>query len=240
MRILLVEKYRSATASHVGDDRFLVTCAEDADEAMSLLRYETYDVVLLSMGAQTLDGLDLIRRMRASKYGTPLLALTGSRIDNRVKALGLGADDALADPVDPAELRARLTSILRRSRGFSQSLLRLGDLSLCLNAREARFRDRPVRLTPKEFAVLELLMLRKGTVLTKVTFLTNLYEGTNDEPEIKIIDVFICKLRKKLEDAGAGNLISTVWGHGYTIRDPNALARPASDSTMTAGQELAA
>ena len=99
MRILLVEKYRSATASHVGDDRFLVTCAEDADEAMSLLRYETYDVVLLSMGAQTLDGLDLIHCLRARKAVMPIIVLTGQGCGANFAALQeAGANELIEKP----------------------------------------------------------------------------------------------------------------------------------------------
>jgi two-component system cell cycle response regulator CtrA len=239
MRVLMVEKY-PPPSHHILGDRFYVTCAEDADEAMSLLRHEAYDVVLLSMGAQPADGLNLIRRMRASKHDTLLVALTGARVADRVKALSLGADDALSDPLDPAELRARLTSILRRTRSSSRPVLRVGELSLCLTTRETQFQDRPVRLTPKETTVLELMMLRKGSVLTKSTFMNNLYSGTDDEPEIKIIDVFICKLRTKLERAGARGFVSTVWGRGYTIRDPKEPGSSANDAVTPADQQFAA
>jgi two-component system cell cycle response regulator CtrA len=239
MCVLMIERDPSAFASHISDDRFHVTCAEDADEAMSLLRHETYDVVLLSMGAQPADGLNLIRRMRASKDDTPLVALTGTRVADRVTALSLGADDALSDPLDPAELRARLTSILRRTRSSSRPVLRVGEISLCLTTREAWFQDRPVRLTPKETTVLELMMLRTGSVLTKSTFMNNLYSRTEDKPEIKIIDVFICKLRTKLDHAGARGFISTVWGHGYTIRDPKEHGFSTNGAVTPADQSFA-
>jgi two-component system cell cycle response regulator CtrA len=220
MRILLVENIRSLATSHIGDDLFLVACAEDADEAMSLLQHEYYDLVLLNMGAQPTDGFDLIRRMRASRNDTPVLALTGPWLDDKAEALRLGADEALAEPVDPAALRVRIKTILRHRRGVRQSLRRLGDLSLCLATREVRVGNKLVRLSPKEFVMLELMVLRKGTVLTKATFLNHLYNGADEEPEAKLIDVFICKLQKKLRRAGAGDLISVVWGHGYIIRDP--------------------
>jgi two-component system cell cycle response regulator CtrA len=219
MRILLVEKTRSTITSQIGDDRFLIACAEDADEALSLLQHERFDLVLLSMGAQPSDGFCLIRGMRADNDGTPILALTGSRAENRMEALRLGADMVLPEPVDPTELHTRIGSILRRAKEGSQSMLRLGDLCLCRIVRDARFRDTPVQLTPNEFAMLELLVQRKGTVLTKATFLRHLYEGTEGEPDGRIIDLFICKIRRKLERAGAGNLINTVWGHGYMVRD---------------------
>ena len=230
MRILLVEKIRSVVTSHIGDDRLLVACAEDADEAISLLQQEPYDLVLLSMAEQSKDGFGLIRRMRASGNDTPVLALTGSRFDDKIEALRLGADEALAEPIDPAELKARITSVLRHRREVGQPLLRMGDLSLCLTTRTVRFGDRLVQLSPKEFAMLELMVRHQGTILTKATFLNHLYNGVDDVPDARIIDVFICKLRKKLERAGAGDVISIVWVQGYMLRDLDAMARSAADT----------
>jgi two-component system, cell cycle response regulator CtrA len=220
MRILLVENICSVATSHISDDLFLVACAEDADEALSLLQHEYYDLVLLNMGAQPTDGFDLIRRMRASGNDTPVLALTGPWVDDKTEALRLGADEALTEPVDPAALRVRIKAVLRHRRSVRQSLLWLGDLSLCLTLREVRFGNKLIRLSPKEFAMLELMVLRKGTILTKATFLNHLYIGADEETEARLIDVSICKLRKKLRRAGAGDLICIVWGHGYIIRDP--------------------
>jgi two-component system cell cycle response regulator CtrA len=234
VRILLVEKIHSKVTSLIGDEMLVVACAEDANEALSLLRQETYDLVLLSMGEQSTDGFDLIRRMRASGNDTLILVLTGSRLDDKVEALRLGADEALAEPVDPAELRARILSLLRRRREVGSSLLRAGDLRLCLTTREVRFGDTLLRLSPKEFATLELMVLHKGTVLTRASFLGHLYGGAGDEPETRIIDVFICMLRKKLERAGAADLISVVQGHGYMLRDLGAMARSTRDVTLSA------
>jgi two-component system cell cycle response regulator CtrA len=137
-----------------------------------------------------------------------------------VKGLGLGADDFITKPFDKAELLARMQAIVRRSKGFSQPSLRVGPLLLNLDSHEVSVDSRPVHLTGKEYSILELLVLRKGMVLTKEAFLNHLYGGM-DEPEMKIIDVFICKLRKKLALAGADNLIGTVWGRGYMIREPS-------------------
>jgi two-component system cell cycle response regulator CtrA len=111
-----------------------------------------------------------------------------------------------------------MQAIVRRSKGFSQPSLRVGSLLLNLDSHDVTVDGRPVHLTGKEYAILELLVLRKGMVLTKEAFLNHLYGGM-DEPEMKIIDVFICKLRKKLANAGADNLIGTVWGRGYMIRE---------------------
>ena len=117
-----------------------------------------------------------------------------------------------------------MKAIVRRSKGYSQPTLRVGALQLNLESREVMVSGEPVHLTGKEYAMLELMVLRKGTVLTKEAFLNHLYGGM-DEPEVKIIDVFICKLRKKLAAAGAGEIIGTVWGRGYTVRDQ--AAKPA-------------
>jgi len=141
----------------------------------------------------------------------------------------MGADDYITKPFDKEELIARIQAVIRRSKGYSQPLLKVGGLQLNLDSREVLVNDRTVHLTGKEYAILELLVLRKGMVLTKEAFLNHLYGGI-DEPEMKIIDVFICKLRKKLAHAGAGNLIGTVWGRGYMMRDPNSPAALAAAS----------
>jgi two-component system cell cycle response regulator CtrA len=136
----------------------------------------------------------------------------------------MGADDYITKPFDQQELVARIQAIVRRAKGFSQPTLTVGPLTLNLGSREVSVEGRNVHLTGKEYAVLELLTLRKGVVLTKEAFLNHLYGGM-DEPEVKIIDVFICKLRKKLAQAGAGDLIGTVWGRGYVLRDPSSGSR---------------
>ncbi len=123
-----------------------------------------------------------------------------------------------------------MQAILRRSQGYSEPTLRVGPLQLNLDSHEVAVDGRPVQLTGKEYAMLELLVLRKGMVLTKDAFLSHLYGGL-DEPDMKIIDVFICKLRKKLQSAGGGYLIETVWGRGYMLREETSQA-PASSPTM--------
>jgi two-component system cell cycle response regulator CtrA len=168
------------------------------------------------------------RRWGAPRDDTPVLILSGlSRPQAKVKGLGIGADDFITKPFDKAELLARMQAVVRRSKGFSQPMLRVGDLQLNLDSREVAIGSQIVHLTGKEYAILELLVLRKGMVLTKEAFLNHLYGGM-DEPEMKIIDVFICKLRKKLAQAGAANLIGTVWGRGYMIREPTSEPAPKS------------
>ena len=147
-----------------------------------------------------------------------------------MKALSLGADDFIIKPYDKAELLARMQAVVRRSKGFSQPTVRLGRLELNLDSREVAIDGRDIHLTGKEYSILELLVLRKGMVLTKEAFLNHLYGGM-DEPEVKIIDVFVCKLRKKLARAGAEGIIGTIWGRGYMIREP------AAEQAFSAGFE---
>ena len=193
---------------------------DSGEEALELARLYDYDIVLLDIGLPDMEGYEVVRRLRAGRVETPVLILSGlSRPGAKVKGFGVGADDFITKPFDQQELVARIHAVVRRAKGFAQPTLSVGDLTLNLASREVTVAGTPVHLTAKEYAVLELLTLRRGTVLTKEAFLNHLYGGM-DEPEVKIIDVFICKLRKKLAQAGADNLIGTVWGRGYVMRDP--------------------
>ena len=194
--------------------------SETGEEALELLRHYEYDVVLLDLVLPDIEGYEVVRRMRIARNDTPVLILSGlTRPQAKVKGLGMGADDFITKPFDKAELLARMQAVVRRSKGFSQPTVRIGTVELNLDSRDVTVDGREVHLTGKEYAILELLVLRKGMVLTKEAFLNHLYGGM-DEPEMKIIDVFICKLRKKLAQAGADNFIGTIWGRGYMIREP--------------------
>ncbi len=230
MRVLLVEDDTIAAKGlslilRGGGRGAVVDVADSGEEALELSRHYEYDIVVLDIMLPDMEGYEVVRRMRAARNETPVLILSGlSRPQAKVKGLGMGADDFITKPYDQAELLARVQAIVRRSKGYSQPTLRLGNVVLNLDTREVTADDTPVHLTGKEYAIFELLVLRKGMVLTKEAFLNHLYGGM-DEPEMKIIDVFICKLRKKLAAAGAVDLIATVWGRGYMIRDSSTDAR---------------
>ncbi len=183
----------------------VVDQVDSGEEALELVRHYDYDITILDLMLPDMEGYEVVRRMRAARIEVPVLILSGlSRPQAKIKGLGLGADDFITKPFDKGELLARIQAVVRRSKGFSQPTLRIGALHLNLDSRDVTVSGRQVHLTGKEYAILELLTLRKGMVLTKEAFLNHLYGGM-DEPEMKIIDVFICKLRKKLAAAGAGN-----------------------------------
>jgi two-component system cell cycle response regulator CtrA len=163
----------------------------------------------------------VLRTLRLSKVKTPILILSGmAGIEDKVRGLGFGADDYMTKPFHKDELVARIHAIVRRAKGHAQSIIQTGDLVVNLDTKTVEVNGERVHLTGKEYQMLELLSLRKGTTLTKEMFLNHLYGGI-DEPELKIIDVFICKLRKKLAQAtGGDHYIETVWGRGYVLRDP--------------------
>ena len=240
MRVLLVEDDLTTSRGislMLRSHGAIVDQTETGEEALELVRHYDYDIVVLDLLLPDMEGYEVVRRMRGARVDTPVLILSGlTRPQAKVKGFGMGADDYITKPFDKSELVARIQAVIRRSKGYAQPLLKIGNLHLNLDSRDVSVEDRQVHLTGKEYAILELLVLRKGMVLTKEAFLNHLYGGI-DEPEMKIIDVFICKLRKKLAVAGAGNLIGTVWGRGYMLRDPNSPGAVAAAS-MTVPESL--
>ena len=224
MRILLVEDDPATSKSielMLTHANLNVYATDLGEEGIDLAKLYDYDLILLDLGLPDMNGLDVLRQLRVSKVDTPILILTGADdTENKIKGFGFGADDYLTKPFHREELVARIHAIIRRSKGHAQSVIRTGEILVNLDAKTVEANGRTVHLTGKEYQMLELLSLRKGTTLTKEMFLNHLYGGM-DEPELKIIDVFICKLRKKLATATGGeNYIETVWGRGYVLRDP--------------------
>ena len=222
MRVLLVENdpalARALQASFAAQS-LRIEAADSGDDALDLLRHYQYDIIVLNLSLPDIDGVHMISRIRASGIAAPVLALSSRRNRHDVPAaFAAGADDVVDESIDLTELIARMNAIVRRARGHSQSKLQVGALSLDLEQREVTANGNPVALTGKEFELLRLLMLRRNLVLTKEVILDQLYGGL-DEPEVKIIDVFVCKIRKKLTRAGLDGIIGTVWGRGYTIQD---------------------
>src|SRR6202011_3083720 len=225
MRVLLIED-DSATAQSIElmlkSESFNVYTTDLGEEGVDLGKIYDYDIILLDLNLPDISGYEVLRSLRVSKIKTPILILSGlGGVDEKVRGLGFGADDYLTKPFHKDELVARIHAIVRRSKGHAQSVISTGDLTVNLDTKTVEVHTQRVHLTGKEYQMLELLSLRKGTTLTQEMFLNHLYGGM-DEPELKIIDVFICKLRKKLAAATGGqNYIETVWGRGYVLREPD-------------------
>ncbi|AUH34726.1 response regulator transcription factor CtrA [Paracoccus tegillarcae] len=235
MRILLVEDEASTARAielMLTAANYNVFLTDMGEEGVDLAKLYDYDLILLDLDLPDMNGMEVLRHIRLSRIDTPILILTGSDdTESKLRGFGFGADDYMTKPFVREELVARIQAIIRRSKGHSQAVIQTGDLLVNLDARSVEVEGKPVNLTGKEYQILELLSLRKGTTLTKEMFLNHLYGGM-DEPELKIIDVFICKLRKKLSEAlGGENFIETVWGRGYVLRDP----APANAEKMAVG-----
>ncbi|MCL4065307.1 response regulator transcription factor [Pseudomonas sp. GX19020] len=225
MRILLVEDDPTTSRSielMLTHANLNVYCTDMGEDGIDLARLYDYDLILLDLNLPDMSGHEVLRQIRLARVETPILILSGSDdTESKLRGFGFGADDYLTKPFHREELVARIHAIIRRSKGHSQSTIRTGLITVNLDAKTVESEGKAVHLTGKEYQMLELLSLRKGTTLTKEMFLKHLY-GHANVPEEKIVDVFICKLRKKLSEATGGcNYIETIWGKGHVMRDPS-------------------
>lgn len=224
MRVLVIEDDPSTAKMlqlALKSEDFVCDTTGVGEDGLEVARHYDYDLIILDLMLPDMDGYEILRRLRAVRVTTPVLILSGlGDIDDKIKGLGFGADDYVTKPFNKEELIARVKTIIRRAQGHSNSVIVVGDLKIDLNTKTVDAKGTVLRLTGREYAILELLALRKGATLSKEVFLNHLYGGM-EEPEFKIIDVFVCKLRKKLADALDGkNYIETVWGRGYVLREP--------------------
>lgn len=224
MRILLIEDDPTTSRSielMLTHANLNVYTTDLGEEGIDLAKLYDYDLILLDLNLPDVPGHEVLRQLRLARIETPILILSGNDdTESKLKGFGFGADDYITKPFLREELIARIHAIIRRSKGHAQAVISTGKINVNLDAKTVDVAGMPVHLTGKGYQMIELLSLRKGTTLTKEMFLNHLYGGM-DEPELKIIDVFICKLRKKLVEATGGeNNIDTVWGRGYVLRDP--------------------
>src|SRR5512143_1399781 len=239
MRVLLIEDDSAMARSielMLRSEGLNVYTTDLGEEGIDLGKLYDYDIIVLDLQLPDMSGFEVLKSLRLAKVQTPVLILSGNAIvEAKVKALGFGADDYMTKPFHKDELVARIQAVVRRSKGHSQSVITTGKLTVNLDAKTVEVDGQRVHLTGKEYQMLELLSLRKGTTLTKEMFLNHLYGGLH-EPELKIVDVFICKLRKKLATATRGDhYIETVWGRGYVLRDPH---RMDPDAAVAAWSDL--
>ena len=232
MRVLLVEDDTTTSKSiemMLTSAGMVLDTTDLGEDGLEIGQLYDYDIIILDLMLPDMDGYEVLKGLRAAKVETPVLILSGlTEAENKVKGFGTGADDYLTKPFNKDELIARIHAIVRRSKGHAESIIRTGKMAVNLDGRTVNVGDKSVHLTGKEYGILELLSLRKGTTLTKEMFLNHLYNGM-DEPELKIIDVFVCKLRKKLAKASEDETyIHTVWGRGYVLRDPENKASAAT------------
>lgn len=223
MKLLIVEDeigIARGIETAVMSDGFSCDIAENGSDALEMMKFYDYDLIILDLILPDIDGFEILSRIRAIRNTTPVIILSGlNAIDDKVKGLTIGADDYLTKPFSKVELLARIYAIVRRTSGHSSSVIDVGPMEIDIKQRCVRIYGTEMALTSKEYSILELLAIKKGSVLPKEAFLNHIYGGM-DEPEVKIVDVFICKLRRKIANLTGGlNFIETIWGRGYTMRD---------------------
>lgn len=223
MRVLLIEDDKTIGQNIsllLGKEGMVVDTSHLGEDGLEMAKLYDYDVIVLDLMLPGIDGYEVVRALRAAKNNTPVLILSGlSGSDKKVKGLGFGADDYLTKPFDRNELIARINALVRRSKGLADPVIRTGAMAINLNSKIVTVAGKVLHLTSKEYALVELLGMRKGTTINKEQFLNHLYGGM-DEPEMKIIDVFLCKIRRKIEQLSDGEeYIETVWGRGYILKD---------------------
>lgn len=219
MRLLLVED-NSALADWLGRtlqrDNYVVDWLDNGADADLVLRSEVYDLVLLDLDLPQLGGTEVLRRMRARKDRTPVLILSAdNRLSRRVSELDQGADDYVSKPFEVEELEARIRVMLRRSSALAQALVVCGGLSYDTNTHECTVHGQGLALTPRERAVLEIMALKIGVAVSKATIAQSLF-SLDDEVSVDAIEIYIHRLRKKLEGSGAA--IVTLRGLGYVLQ----------------------
>jgi two-component system cell cycle response regulator CtrA len=205
---------------------FTMERADDHDIALEFARRYHFDVVLFGAGHGGTTGAAFIRQLRATGAQVPAVAVARALEGRgRGRLLDAGADDVIDLPCDTGEMCARLRAVVRRSRGFTRSVLSVGPLELHMDSRAARVDNRDIHLSPSEYKVLELLVLRRGVVVTKNALMDLLY-GEFDEPDVRSLNVLMHRLRKRLASVGLGAFVRTVWGTGYLVEEPTRRPNP--------------
>lgn len=224
MRILVVEdesKLAHFIQKGLAEERFLVDIVADGEAALDRVRTTAYDVVILDLMIPGIDGFGVCRQIRAMGLEVPVLIVSArGLVDDRIKGLDTGADDYLTKPFAFGELSARVRALLRRRQPSALLLLTVGDLAFDPVTRIIKRGERRIDLTPKELALLEYLMRNAGHVVTRTMIAEQVWDFSWDRLT-NVIDVFINRLRKKIEVGDEARLIHSVRGSGYIIREPH-------------------
>lgn len=220
MRLLVVEDERrlaNIIKKGLEEEGFAVDVAYDGEEGQYLAESETYDLIVLDIMLPKIDGLTLCRELRAKNINTPVLMLTAkSEVEDKVKGLDSGADDYMTKPFSFLELRSRVQALIRRSKNETSPTLKLDDLELDPIKHSVTRGGNQIKLTPKEFSVLELLMRHRDEVVTRTMVIEHVWDY-NFEGMSNIIDVFVASLRRKIDKKSKLKLIHTIHGIGYKI-----------------------
>ncbi len=223
MRVLLVDDDKSLCQNlsfWMKSQGMNVDIAYLGEDGLELARLYDFDIIVLDLMLPDTPGYEVLRHLRAGGVMTPVLILSGNQLPSKkVECLNLGADDYVTKPFDRNELFARIRAVVRRTRGHASPIIKVGKMVVNLESKVVTIADKVLSLTAKEYALIELLCLRKGMTVSKAQFLNHLYGGM-DEPEMKIVDVFLCKMRRKIAALSGGEqYIQTVWGRGYILKE---------------------
>lgn len=204
-------------------EKMIPESAHTGHEGIELIKLYDYDLIILDLMLPDKPGLEILKQIRLLGVKTPVLVLSGlHQTEKKVDCLNNGADDYLTKPYERAELLARVKSIIRRSSGLAESVIRIANMTIDMNKKNVFIDNQLVPLTAKEYALLELLSLKKGITVSKETCLNQLYGIMDEPPDSKIIDVFLCKMRRKIKKMTNGeDFIQNVWGRGYILKAPD-------------------
>ncbi len=223
MRTLIIDSGKSFTQNlsfFLKSKDMVVDTALSGEDGWELARLYDYDIIIMENRLSDKTGYDILKHLRLSGNMTPVIVISSEiSISEKVKMLTQGADDYLVKPFDKNELVARMQAVVRRCHGHAGAIIKIGQMEINMTSKTVFIAGQPLKLTGKEYALLELLCLRRGMMISKEQFLNYLYGGI-DTPEVKIIDVFLCRIRRKIKKLSDGKqYIHTAWGRGYILKE---------------------
>lgn len=223
MKILIVEDEKNLVKilkKGLEEHSFIIDCSFDGEEGLYMAETFTYDAIILDVMLPKVDGLTVLDNLRKRKVDVPVLLLTArGSVEDRVRGLNIGADDYIVKPFDFSELLARLKAIIRRTKGKASPLVIIDDLTIDTNARTVRRSDEEIKLSAKEYSILEYLAINKGRIISRTELIEHVYAEDFDL-DSNVIDVYINFLRNKIDRNYSRKLIHTVRGAGYILKGP--------------------